>query len=391
MDASSFRHWLNRLRLADIIALSEGHILFSNAERRSKKLIVEKLLSTPSAKDLVLSLCQHAQERSKDWPNKRRRHNAMTARDAQEGNLTNEDEVTNDLYDSTKYLELPTRAEVRAAYKVFYQATSSSSVQSAICGICARECGPLDEQVMTYSLEALPNPHRLAPLKQHPLHDLYNGKLLEPAGVVGDAGHYMVNACSTCLDDLTKKKDVPPQFALANNLWIGSVPWQIQVLSFPEQLLVSLIYPRVFVFKLFPKKVGGIRDLSTLQRAMRGNVTSYAMDTTGVADMVEGRMLPRHPRLLASLISVTYVGPGELPKPWLQKIFCVRRHTVHAALKWLKANNPYYADIDISHANLEDLPEDDVPYEISTTMRQSTDVSIIDQENNGYVPDDEGQ
>ena len=64
---------------------------------------------------------------------------------------------------------------------------------------------------------------------------------------------------------------------------------------------------------------------------------------------------------------------------------------MHEALKWLKANNPYYADINISHSNLEDLPEDDVPSEIFTTMRQSTDVSVIDQENDGYIQEDEGE
>lgn len=45
----------------------------------------------------------------------------------------------------------------------------------------------------------------------------------------------------------------PPCYALANQLWIGQIPQQLQVLTFPEQLLVSLVCPHVFVFKLFPK------------------------------------------------------------------------------------------------------------------------------------------
>ena len=336
---------------------------------------------------------RHNDREPKERPKKRRHHNPISTEDGQGGNLTMNavKKVINELYDSSKYLELPSNAELRTAYSAFYHATSSSSVERAVCGVCACESGPLNDKLTVYSLEALPNSHRLAPSKPHPLHDLYNSKLLEPAGVIGDAGHYKVNACSTCLDDLLKKKDVPPWFALANNLWIGQVPWQIQVLSFPEQLLISFVYPRVFVFKLFPKKVGGIRDLSLLQRAMHGNVTSYVMDTKGVANMVEGKMLPQHPRVLASLISVTYIGLGELPKPWLRSIFHVQRHAVHEALKWLKANNPYYADINISHRNLEDLPEDDIPSEIFTTMWQSTDVSVIYQENDNYIQEDEGE
>jgi len=124
---------------------------------------------------------------------------------------------------------------------------------------------------------------------------------------------------------------------------------------------------------------------------MRGNVTSYAMDSKGVASMVEGRLVPQHPRVLASLISVTYIGPGELLKPWLRTIFRVRRAVVHDALKWLKINNPYYTDIQISRANLDQLPDDDVPTEISTIMRQSMDIGIVDQENDGYTQDDEGE
>ena len=30
----------------------------------------------------------------------------------------------------------------------------------------------------------------------------------------------------------------PPKFSLANNLWIGDIPWQLRVLSFSKQLLI---------------------------------------------------------------------------------------------------------------------------------------------------------
>ena len=70
------------------------------------------------------------------------------------------------------------------------------------------------------------------------------------------------------------------------------MPWQLQVLTFPEQLLVSLIYPHVFVFKLFPKRSGGVRDMSSLQRAMQGNVSSYELNMQGIASKVEGKLMP---------------------------------------------------------------------------------------------------
>ncbi|KAL4068190.1 hypothetical protein J3A83DRAFT_4097740, partial [Scleroderma citrinum] len=56
-----------------------------------------------------------------------------------------------------------------------------------------------------------------------------------------------------CLDELQKPSNTPPQYSLANILWIGCIPWQLQVLTFPEQLLITHLYSHVFIFKLFPK------------------------------------------------------------------------------------------------------------------------------------------
>ncbi|KAF8836903.1 hypothetical protein BDN67DRAFT_868948, partial [Paxillus ammoniavirescens] len=133
-----------------------------------------------------------------------------------------------------------------------------------------------------------------------------------------------------------------PHHSLANNLWIGQVPWQLQVLTFPEQLLIAHLYPRVYVFKLFPKKVGGVWDASGLQRAMCGNVSSYELNMNAIASMVSGKLMPCPPALLASLISVTFIGLGELPKSWIKSMLWVRRQVIFEALHWLKANNNKY-------------------------------------------------
>jgi hypothetical protein len=64
---------------------------------------------------------------------------------------------------------------------------------------------------------------------------------------------------------------------------------------------------------------------------------------------------------------------------------------VRGALQWLKANNRYYADIDINTERLTELPEDDVPEEILSVVRQSTDIGLVDQESAGYVPQHDGE
>jgi hypothetical protein len=113
----------------------------------------------------------------------------------------------------------------------------------------------------------------------------------------------------------------------------------------------------------------------------------------GISSMVQGNMLPRPPAVLASVISVTFIGLGNLPKQWLRTTFRVRRQFVFEALCWLKDHNPkYYGAIKIDPVRIEQLPEDDVPTEVLGIVRQYTDTGIVDQESDGYVPvDDSGK
>ena len=146
------------------------------------------------------------------------------------------------------------------------------------------------------------------------------------------------------------------------------------------------------MFKLYPKRQLGAAGLSNLQRAMRGNVSTYQLNTDAVADMVKGKLMPRPPAILVSLISVNFIAVGEVPKSWLHPTFRVRRAVLLKALQWLKHNNPkYYGDIEISEERLNELPEDDVPEEINAIIRQTEDEGILEEEDDGYVPRDDNE
>jgi len=108
----------------------------------------------------------------------------------------------------------------------------------------------------------------------------------------------------------------------------------------------------------------------------------------------EGNLMPRLLAILASLISVTFIALGEVPKKWLHSTFHVRRQVVSNALQWLKVNNlKYYRDIEISPTRINTLPEDDVPEEITAIIRQSEDLGVLEEEDDSYMPpdDNEGQ
>jgi hypothetical protein len=230
----------------------------------------------------------------------------------------------------------------------------------------------------------IPNPHRLAPQKSHPAHDLFRGMLLEPRGITRSGKKAKV--CGQCLESLKDDKTTPPLLSLANNLWVGRVPWELETLSFGEQLVISPLFCRSFIIKLWPTSGEFNFDTETLQRGLRGNVTTFELDHEAITSMICGRIMPRPVSTLASIIIVTVVGRGSLPKKYLRSLFRIRRRVVYLALVWLKKNNPHFAHIQIDEARLQSLPEDDVPEEILDIVRQNTDVGVIDDEKSGYVP-----
>lgn len=293
-----------------------------------------------------------------------------------------------DSEDSGEFLELPSEAVRKSCYREFYQATSNAALELAVCAVCARERGYQPDKVSQLPLGEIPSPSRLTPRQPHHQHTLFDGMLLQPEGVTYQGERLVANVCGECLRDLKKETQLPPKLSLANNLWLGEVPAELGCLTFPEQLLIAHLYPRVYVFKLFPKSGGGPTD--QLQRGMRGNVSTYELNVEAMTAMVDGKLMPRAPKVLSSLIAITYIGVGNIPKKWLHSTFRVRRHHVARALRWLQANNPkYYGDIIIGENQLDQLPEDDIPDEILGLIRQSNDAGLVDQESSGYVRTDD--
>lgn len=295
---------------------------------------------------------------------------------------------TDEPNDNGEFLDLPSGAILKSCYRQFYKATSNAALEYAVCAICGRERSRQLDSITELALKDIPSPKRLAPHQPHADHTLFDGMLLAPDGVTGWDGKSTARICRECLTDLKKPSKLPPKMSLANNLWVGAVPIELRSLTFPEQLLIAHLYPWVYVFKLFPKSGAGL--VEGLQRGMRGNVSTYELNVEAMTAMIQGNLMPRPPAVLSSLIAITYIGIGKIPKNWIHSTFRVRRHHVSRALEWLRAHNPkYYGKITISQQQLNQLPEDDVPDEILGVIRQSNDPGIVDQESSGYVRTDE--
>ena len=52
-------------------------------------------------------------------------------------------------------------------------------------------------------LNDIPNKNHLIPIQPHPAHELHDGILLQPQGVVENSAGVQVNICQDCLKELT--------------------------------------------------------------------------------------------------------------------------------------------------------------------------------------------
>ena len=287
-----------------------------------------------------------------------------------------------------EFLKAPAAEVVDECYRQFWEATGNFSLQFFICAVCARRQRETVAGRQDIPVLQLPNNHRLHTSVHRPSVTLTHGLLLSMEGCFQEEEETVAHVCQQCLQSLQGNIDKPPKYSLVNELWVGEVPEELRHLTIPEQFLIARKFPHVYVVKLFPKNRHG--NPNTMQHALRGNVTTFDLNMDKIVGMVNGQLMPQLPNILPSILSVCYVGQGKLSVDRLKATFQVRRHIVACALFWLKHNNlKYYGDIEIDEERLRMLPEDDIPSEVTSTIRHLDDNLVIDEESSGYVPVDE--
>lgn len=293
------------------------------------------------------------------------------------------DNVVNEQLCNNSFMKAPSKEVVDAAIADFIDRTGNEALAAGVCGVCARETNA--NELSTHRLDAIPNAELLVPTLSHPKHDIYNRMLLHPPGVTNDE---TADVCVECTRAL--RSDKIPTYALANGLWVGRTPHELAYLTLPERILIAKFFPAAYIFKLYPKKKGArYWDKRQMYSGLRGNVSTYQLDQAQISSMIDGSIMPQPATLLAATIGITFVGPKNLPDKCLPDMFRVRRMRVRSALEWLKENNPLFVNITISASRLAQLPDDDVPYELLSTAKHSTDLNALHSEQDGYVPSQE--
>jgi hypothetical protein len=228
-----------------------------NAARKDK--LIEHICRhvTPSIFNSLQELARKRRDEKevvlKEKSTERKRKHALVQNMRRLANRT-EEHVDVHGRDTSRFMQLPSQEQVHQCYRDFFNATNAESLAMAVCALCAREVSRVEDNVTEVELASIPNAYQLKPTINCDAHELFEGMLLEPAGMLIDAeGVRKINICGNCLKEMKKDLRSPPPYSLANNLWVRRILWELDQLTLPEQMLIALLYPRVFVIKLHPK------------------------------------------------------------------------------------------------------------------------------------------
>ncbi|CAF1520077.1 unnamed protein product [Adineta steineri] len=186
----------------------------------------------------------------------------------------------------------------------------------------------------------------------------------------------MCTMCEKCHTALSK--GVIPKFSVANNMWLGDVPVELQGLTIPEEKLISLHRHNSCIIKL----QSPFHSMATAQGALKGKCITFLQNTPNIVNSLPLKMAD-----LCDTLNVIFIGARPPERIQLKRILTVRKKKIVEALRWLKKYNILYKNIDINLDNTTQLPENDIPESIMTTMEQILNDKEVPSERAGYIPD----
>jgi hypothetical protein len=161
-------------------------------------------------------------------------------------------------------------------------------------------------------------------------------------------------------------------------MWLGDIPVELQGLTIPEEKLISLYRHNSCIIKLYSP----FHSTTTAQSALKGNCITFLQNVPNIVNS-----LPLTLDDLCDTLKVIFIGARPPERIHLKKILTVRKKKIIQALHWLKKYNVLYQNVHISLENIAQLPEDDIPDCIMSTLEQKIGEEEIQSERIGYVPD----
>lgn len=162
--------------------------------------------------------------------------------------------------------------------------------------------------------------------------------------------------CVLCENSLTNGKI--PVNSLANGLWLGEVPPELQNLSFAERMLIARVrHNRCLV------------RVSSGRAKMIANCIMFSNPTVKVY-----HKLPPSKDELDEVLAFIFMGSAQPTEEEFKRTpMLVRRNRVATALEWLKLNHVDYTDLEISEDNLNSYPLEGVPVVVDYKRTKPTE------------------
>jgi hypothetical protein len=351
-----------------IISSLLPEVEFSRSDKRSKQRMLETVHTLPAV----------LHQRLKDEVERKKWRKLCDVEEETECDVETDDEE--------HFLEAADPTTIEKCIADFIDATGNNGVRQMVCAVCAREMWAAETTPIR--VQDLPNKHLLVPVELHSAYKLTFGMLLESNAIKEQEGILQAHICKDCLRSMTAN-ELPP-LSLANDMWVGEVPEELSRLNLVERILVARYFPAAYIVKLFPKQRGATKwPASGVNSGLKGNVSTYRLNTEDIKNMVDSDIMPPPARILASTIGVTIVGPKNIPDRTMPGFLKVRRDYIRDALIWLHTYNPLYANIIVSEPRLGELPEEGIPNEILCGIRHLEDTREFDAQRSGYVEDDD--
>ncbi|KAJ7847669.1 hypothetical protein B0H13DRAFT_1557877, partial [Mycena leptocephala] len=134
-----------------------------------------------------------------------------------------------------------------------------------------------------------------------------------------------------------------PALALANKMFLGSVPPELKDLTIIEESMIARCSSKCWIVQL--KEENQDLVLASTQRGMKGHIMIYPQQPSNIASILPPSLE------ITSPVCVLFVGSSPPTPEWLRdhaKPLAVNATRVRNTLQWLKAHNPLYQDMVIN-------------------------------------------
>ncbi len=223
----------------------------------------------------------------------------------------------------------------------FINTTGCAATVTSSCIVCAGNFFTKDIQQVGVSF--LWQKKKLIPSSIYPAHVLTDGMLLDWSLLSlyrNKHGILFANVCDPCISALKHNKT--PSLSLANGMWVGNIPLELQILTLPEHILIACHFPATYIVKLYPKKKGACSwPSANMQSGLCGNVSTYCLNTNDIAQMTHAQIMLPSSSILATTIGITFVGLGNLLEKTMPGFLHINRTRVRVTLEWLQKKQSY--------------------------------------------------